>query len=58
MSSAHSWHHHTRWSELHPLLDPPAQRRPHDDLRSALGIARAILGSHTSYGLLWVAFHG
>jgi hypothetical protein len=56
--STHSWHHHTRWSELHPLMDPPAQRRPHDDLRSALGIARAILGSLTSYGLLWVAFHG
>ncbi len=42
--SAHSWHHYSRWHELHP-----AAPRPHDDLRSAKGIARAVVGSIISY---------
>lgn len=54
--SAHSWHHYSRWEETHP-----AAPRPHDDLRSAKGIARAVVGGIVSYAAVigtWVAWHG
>ncbi len=55
--SAHSWHHYSRWHELHP-----AAPRPHDDLRSAKGIARAVIACVSLDAVLyvawWVVCHG
>ena len=46
--SVHSYHHYTRWSELHP-----AAYRPQDDLRAAKGIFRAVVGALVAYAVCY-----
>jgi hypothetical protein len=62
--SVHSWHHHTRWPEMHPLAYRKyQQRKRRDDLRNfgklCLGaavwlVAWFCIGTLVPLAVMWV----
>lgn len=57
--STHSYHHQSRWAELHPLLNAATPRDTAPGL--ACGVFRGVMAGIASWSVIvvgWVAVHG